>query len=340
MTAGIVEGLENAVSGASAWKRLPTGYPFFIWERSQRMLMEYGKQSETAPAPSPDRVAELWKELQQGSETDIDVFLHVLSAFYLRGDQAAWVWAKDFLDARELKPITKKENQAAPRRAGHRGEDIDDYEIALYRLENIWLTIWASEPYGKKKPRRYVLRGRLINILDSWSQENLDGSERLPIAWLIQPGDGLREYLARFPSFSYLCRKAISYDPYRELWEKRLARYFFFHLRFNGGGELHRAVGTLLETNSLPVDKRNPERTRARLEQALDRLVADHFIDEWHYAEQVKLPARGWLAIWKQQILVISAAPQEGIADRTDLPPLIPSKHVPGRRLRRKKRGT
>jgi hypothetical protein len=326
--AGITEGLQNAASGANAWQRKPAQFPYFYWERSQRILMEYGKTQLTASAPSPDRLVQLWRELEQGTEHDIDMFFYVLSAFYLSRDQAAWIWAKDFLNTRGIEPKKTREGY----RAGHRGEDIDKVETSLYRLESIWVTIWASEPKGKK---RYVLEGRLINILDRWSQESLDGEEKLPVAWLVQPGDGLQEYLRHFPSFAYLCKKVLSYDPYREVWEKRLARYFFFHLRFHGGGELRRSVKELLEANALPIDRRNPERTRARLEKCLNQLRQDGFIDNWLYPDQSSLPARGWLEEWKQRIILISAAPKTDLTQ--PLPSLALASPGPRRRSRRRK---
>ncbi len=115
--------------------------------------------------------------------------------------------------------------------------------------------------------------------------------------------------------------KHLKYDPHNEKWEKRLARYFLFHMRMNGRiGVVNREIGPLLETLSLPIDTRFPERnTKQRFEKAMNRLVDDKQIDGWEYAEDMTLPARGWLPTWLNQKISIYFAPYMPLHTTTDM---------------------
>jgi hypothetical protein len=136
------------------------------------------------------------------------------------------------------------------------------------------------------------------------------------VAWRYKPGTWAAPFLAA-PNlhFALLCQTTLQYDPYREQWEKRLARYFMFYLRISGGPNyggttIRRAVGDLLTELELPLDTTNPQRTRKRFEQALARLVADRVIDAWDYAkDNPELPRRSWLPAWQQWGVYVTAAP-------------------------------
>jgi hypothetical protein len=100
-------------------------------------------------------------------------------------------------------------------------------------------------------------------------------------------------------------QQALRYDPYHERWEKRLARYFTFHLRIGrkGGDPLPRRIGAVLDELRLSISRRNPSVSRERFEKAMDRLVADGVVGGWGYSARAKatlakLPARGWLKDW------------------------------------------
>jgi hypothetical protein len=111
---------------------------------------------------------------------------------------------------------------------------------------------------------------------------------------------------------AYLCQKTLQYDPYREQWEKRLSRYFMFHIRMNARGSramFNREIGKLLKELSLIIDERFPQRTRDRFEKALTRLVEDRQIDAWLYKAEMQLPARNWLGTWLEQSITVYVAP-------------------------------
>ncbi len=75
-----------------------------------------------------------------------------------------------------------------------------------------------------------------------------------------------------------------------------------------GGTTITREIGTLIEELSLPINYRDPEKTRQRLEKALKYSVGDGIISSWNYhAENPKLPSRKWLSTWLRCKIQVSA---------------------------------
>src|SRR5262249_11641949 len=118
-------------------------------------------------------------------------------------------------------------------------------------------------------------------------------------------------------------QQVLSYDPYHEMWEKRLARYFTFHMRINaaqGGITITREVGPLIEELSLPLNQRDPDRTRKRFEKAMQRLVDEALISHWGYHEHnPPLPKRKWLPSWLKHAIWVEATPMS--TQRISAPP-------------------
>jgi hypothetical protein len=105
-----------------------------------------------------------------------------------------------------------------------------------------------------------------------------------------------------------------------------------------GGTTIVRQVGTLIDELSLPVDRRNPEKTRQRLEKALNRLLADKQIDHWQYQEDPNLlPPRKWIENWLAHHVRVDAAPITARlpdAEESALPPTPVSRSIPRHRMR------
>lgn len=117
-----------------------------------------------------------------------------------------------------------------------------------------------------------------------------------PYQWLVCPSRWLTE--AYFSSGSRatveLSQSILAYDPYRQKWEKRIGRL----LCWEDITEVR--VGDLLEQLHLPIDGKNPQRTRERLETALNTLRSDGLIEDWEFpgSDLASLSKRGWLEIW------------------------------------------
>ncbi len=104
--------------------------------------------------------------------------------------------------------------------------------------------------------------------------------------------------------------KAVQYDPYRQKWGKRLARYLSWQWHSQARrGEYMRPyrVATLLEAVGEEINSRYPSKTRERLEKALDTLQKDEVIAAWQYDrwEEAVMERRGWADLWREATVLI-----------------------------------
>lgn len=340
----IIQGL----SSPTAWRAREDGSPFYHAEtvkgreRGENTSTEMELRLEDAPEPpltAQEQIAQLWEITRARRDLDGDLFL-AMWAQHLSAPKDtegyAWLTGDMFLGYRGIEPITKAEPDGERRRAGQRAEDKQDVSAALTRQMAVWVKVRtmieggeggegasnASRKRSKARPRRqYTHESRLWLVPDVIRQHQLtgvapDGLSSHIVAWRYKPGTWAAPFLAK-PNlhFALLCQTALQYDPYREQWEKRLARYYLFYLRISGGPiyggtTIRRAVGDLLTELELPIDTDHPQRTRKRFEQALARLVADRVIDDWDYdKDNPELPRRNWLPSWQQWGVYVTAAP-------------------------------
>lgn len=314
--------IHDAASKATKWVQTEDHAPFFHYEKpSGSSIIEYktGRKDEVFNSKT---TASLWSKVQQLSDSSNDVLLDLFAHFIRPSetDGTTWFFASQYLDDRGLKKITKGENAAQRRTAGHRQEDIAEVGHHLDLLENIWITIdqtidESSDGKKKRKKRRFTHQGRLFMIEERITQKDLhgDNSSDLEIAWRVRPGNWLRPFLED-PNrqVANLFQKSLQYDPYRQQWEKRLSRYFmlFGHMETRGGGgTFNRYIKKLLQEVSLSVETANPKRTKERFERAMDQLVTDSIIHEWHYQDSVDVSKRGWVTDWLDLMVTIYIAP-------------------------------
>jgi hypothetical protein len=328
----VIAAQQNAASGADRWQQAAGHAPFFVHQSAKSfVIVEYrvGENEIIDDRTSTD----LWEQVKGHSDLDNDTVAAML-AHLIKGpldeQYSTWFWASNMCDYRGILPRMQADTPGgAKRRAGHRQEDMQDISQCVNRAANIWLTLDQfiyEEPAaaGKRRHRKrkqYSHKGRLLSVDEVWYQRELDTGNpnpSMPIGWRIRAGSWLQTFLEK-PNrqVAYMCQRILKYDPYREQWEKRLAYYMLFTMRMNaaGGGVFNREIGKLLEDRSLPIDRRNPERTKQRFEKALNRLVEDRIIDEWKYVEDVQCQARGWVDTWLANKITIYIAPPKQMLD-------------------------
>ena len=124
---------------------------------------------------------------------------------------------------------------------------------------------------------RKAIQSRAFTITDLFGQIRLDGGLDVE-KFIFRPGKVLAHFLfGPGRQSAMLSAKALAYDPYRQKWEKRLARYLSYQWRcraHNGDYLQPFRVATLLDATGAELDRRDPARTRTRLEKALDTLFA------------------------------------------------------------------
>ncbi len=323
----ILEACSNAVEGAKDWRESKGGKIMYEHRTQAGSTWVEMRPGENEAEPDDMTIQTLWQQVRNLSDLDADVFLAIM-AQSVAGDADpkgfVWITAQHILNYRAIVPrIQRDEKTGKKRQAGHRQEDIAEIAACVERLSNMWLRVkqWVLEPNaGKKKGTKRTAFSRAcrpILVAETIYQHELGGDDdretSVAVAWKLSPGTWIEPFLtAPNRHMAWIMQRTLQYDPYHEKWEKRLARYFTFHLRMNAshaGKVLKRNIGDLIKELSLPVDERHPERTKQRLNQAMDNLVSDSIISAWeHHQDNAKLPPRKWLDQWLGWDILVHAA--------------------------------
>jgi hypothetical protein len=324
----IMEACSNAVEGAKGWRESKGGKIMYEHRTQAGSTWVEIRPGESETEPDDMTIQALWQQVRNLSDLDADIFLAVMAQSVAgNADPKGFVWitAQHILDYRGIVPrIQRDEKTGKKRKAGHRQEDIAEVAACVERLSNMWLRVkqWVLEPDpGKKKGTKRTAFSRAcrpILVAETIYQHELsdddDRETSVAVAWKLSPGTWIEPFLT-VPNrhMAWIMQRTLQYDPYHEKWEKRLARYFTFHLRINashGGKTLRRNIGDLLNELSLPTNQRYPDKTKTRFKEAMDLLVKDGIISAWEYhPDNAMLPPRKWLDQWLGWNILIHAAP-------------------------------
>ena len=324
-----VEGVLFALAHArrdGGWEEI-NAIPTYTHKRPTS-ITEVSVRPLDAQVVSADITGQLWQHVRQFSDVDGDIFLAMLAQYLgtsLDTHGGVWIAAQQILEYRGIEPKTHKrerlkKNESTHRRAGHRYEDMKEIADGVNRIRNTHLTVHSWKESHKRKTTEKPTRRRvfkqesyLITISDYIEQSQLLSDDEqssdlgLAVAWYFQPGSCLVPFLTG-PNYraAWVLQLALKYDPYHEMWEKRLARYFTFQMRMNaefGGTKIRRSIGTFVNELSLPINPNDPSKTKERFEKAMRRLVKDGIISQWGpedtYEEAMKQrPRYNWLEGW------------------------------------------
>ncbi len=324
----VLAAYSNAASGAKNWKQAePYGFPQYRFDQPEVSTCVEVRPSSQARVVDDTTIRSLWRKVRQLSDLDSDVFLTAIAqVLSLPADEGEHVWltSSQILDYRGIKPVMNQEKGGSiRRRAGHRQEDTVDIAACFERLNDTWVTMRQSIDRQTKrggKGKVFTLECRLLIVNEVIHQHEIRGKSSTdlsatspPIAWHYSLGTWFDHMLSEpTKQIAWLCQEVLHYNPCNQIWEKRLARYFLFHLRLyaSGGGTITRTLGTLINELSLSVNQRDPEKTRKRFEQAMQRLEEDRQIEYWIYAhDNEHLPRLHWLEIWLSWKVQITVAP-------------------------------
>jgi len=236
----------------------------------------------------------MWQQRGELSDLDADV-LDALSALWLRHartpDEDAVAAVDDLLAMRGLQP----KQRGHGRRSGYEPEQRHALLRALTHLQNLWLhmtelELYLPSPSGSRRRRRTTqgVQSRLFTITDLLGHIRPDGWFEME-KFIFRPGKVFAHFLhgpGRQTALLSAC--ALSYDPYRQRWEKRLLRYLSWQwrTRAHGGhyGQTYR-VDTLFEAIGEAVDPRRIAWQKARLEKAFDTIHTDGGLAAWQYQD-------------------------------------------------------
>lgn len=260
--------------------------------------------------------ARMWRQREELSDLDADV-LDALCAIWLAqarsADDSAIVDVDGLLAMRGL----KRKRSGPGRRGGYELEQRLAILRALSRIQNLWLDMMAGEAYDDAKggrrrrtPRTFAVQSRAFVMTDRMGQLRLDG--RMDVQrFIFRPGAVFARFLTGpGRQIALLSARALHYDPLKQWWEKRLARYLSWQWRIRGrrGDYLQPyRIRTLLEAVGKLMKFRRASRVRTRLESALDTLQCDGVIAAWQYSRWEEPPAtsRDWAHNWLQATILI-----------------------------------
>jgi hypothetical protein len=315
--------ISNAVEGARGWKATKNAV-VYTHEREQATaavaIRHLDQEGEIVD--KKDISKQLWERVNSYSDLDGDVLLAMLAQLTLVGPDergGIWITVEDILGHRGIVPKTHETKDFQKREAGHRPIDVKEIAVGITRLRDTHVTIRRLQQPKKTggRVRKVKQESFLLLISDFLVPEGREETLDAAIAWYYRPGDCLEVPVGQIrKKAAWLLKKALEYDPYHQKWQKRLARYFLFHLRIAtgafGGATITRSIGSMLNDAVLPIDKDDPGRTVARFEHAMHVLQEDGHISSWSeegYREMMgDRPTRHWLDQWLAHELEISAA--------------------------------
>ena len=248
-------------------------------------------------------VEAMWRQRDELSDLDADMLDWLCAVYILQtraGSTRAYADVNDFLKLRGH--LQRHRGQGV--RAGFETEARQQALRSLGHLQNLTITVTAdgtltNDPDGQP----LGLESQAITISDRVGPIGPHGQVELS-RFEFRPGAVFTAFLlGPGGQTALLSAMALRYDPYRQDWEKRLARLFSWSWRraaIDGNGRLRYTVQRLLDAAGKEVYARKPSRTRERMETALDTLQQDRVIGGWQYEgwDEVTASRHGWAAVW------------------------------------------
>ena len=249
----------------------------------------------------------MWQQRAELSDLDADV-LDALSALWLHQARTpqddAIADVDELLTMRNLQP----KQRGHGRRSGYEPEQRKAMLRALTHIQNLWLTLTELEVYPaptrharRRRPETQTVQSRVFSITDLLGQRRPDGWFDVE-KFIFRPGKVFAHFLhGPGRQTALLSARALAYDPYRQMWEKRLLRYLSWQWRTRAHGgnysQVYR-VDTLLEAIDEKIVPRRASWQKERFEKALDTILADGGLAAWQYQD---LNLTEW---WRSTVLL------------------------------------
>ncbi len=304
---------------ASGWQQHGQGLTY-VYQRSSKEYAHVEWRPGISPS-TPSDLELLWSKIRTFDDHDGDVLLCLLAHWVAAPkDVEGYVWLSSevMLSYRGIRPRSYIAADGAKHDQSYRQEDMAAVSTSVEHIRNTHVTLQQqtqqeSQPKRRGRPRKRILQleSYLITVTDFLQQrtmfaEHEAASDQVAIAWRYRPGNCIEAFLDQ--QFASLFQQSLNYDPLREQWEKRLSRYFTFHLYGGQHSTITRTVSAILDELSLPINKNDPDKTKKRFEKAMERLRLDHQIAVWSYLEDLaSLPSRQWLHIWRSYQIQVQA---------------------------------
>jgi DNA-binding XRE family transcriptional regulator len=263
----------------------------------------------------------MWEQREELSDLDADA-MDALTSIWLSQARSPQDDARADVDVilrmRNIKPKVNSDGYEG----GYRDNQKLEILNSISRIQNLWLDVAEMEvyeEYGKNRRKlvKKAFQSRAFLITDRMGQRRPDGYDIDVEHFIFKPGKIFAHFLfGPGRQTALLSAKAIEYDPYRQKWEKRLTRYLSWQWRCDAKNiEQPRRfrVSTLLEAVGENINERYPNRTKDRLEKALNVLLEDNVIADWEYQgwdENIIRNQRNWSTVYWQNAQMVITPPE------------------------------
>ncbi|MCM3541331.1 helix-turn-helix domain-containing protein [Priestia endophytica] len=260
---------------------------------------------------------EKWKNLTSNALTSMDDLtadiFDIVSILWMKEaqhkDQMIHFHSDDALNLRGLRGRNKVGDTYS---TGYRKKERDEIMKRLAALTSIWIKIEKDrlriiDPESEEFDKIDRVQFNPLFIVDSIT---IAYRGNVPIGIYeckIKPGEIMAHYLyGSKKSSGYFALKTLQYNPVKQKYHKRLARYLSWQWRirqkksdylrpFSIGGERG-----ILQVIGLEINERHPNRTKETFEGVLDILQKDGVIKRWEYERgydetSVGTSNKGWL---------------------------------------------
>ena len=240
-----------------------------------------------------------WREIDQ-----VTLDLLVNNVVDNEADERGWWYASydQMLDARGIEKKRKTEKRegradiGATYTAGHRGDDREEQHQSVLRVVNMGALV-GIKPRGR--------RGMIPPTIEDHGFE-YDFISGVATGVWYELGAWVDALALR--SDPRIPAIALTYDPYREVLESRLARLLTILLAHQPTGTVKVTIGEVVREIRAPFGGANVGRQILRFHKALDSIQRDRIIGAWKLdpsLEQYPLPARSFVDDWMSRNLVV-----------------------------------
>lgn len=261
--------------------------------------------------------AAMWRHSEELSDLDADA-LDALCAIYLYQARTPHDRAVADVDGLLAMRGIQPRRREGGSRSGYETEQRQEMMRAVARIQNLWVTV-AEEPAGgdtssaNGQGGRRAIQSPAFVITSRVGQLDLSGEMVDVERFVFRPGEVFGHYILGPGSRTVLLSaRALAYDTYRQIMEKRLARHFSWQWGALGAAAPEArtyTVQALLDAIGKSLNPRRAAPLRERLEQALDTLKDDGVIAAWHYLDwdEGLAARRGWADAWLASRLQVTA---------------------------------
>jgi hypothetical protein len=317
----VIVAIREGISSADGWEtNTANGMPARYYDEKEfqgRLEMRPAAlESQWLPEVALEQSKRMWQYLGKFDDGMADAFDLLMSIYITQAttpNDSAVCSLDDLLSLRGL----QKRPGGSGRRGGYSRRQREAVATQLYYLQLIMIDLGNVLTYiaGKRKPQPTAIQSKLLTISDCYGQRRLDGSIDPNCArFIFQPGKAMAAFLlGPGRSTALLSIRALSYNPYKQKWEKRLCRFLAWQWRVRareGNYFQPFCVRTLLENGCRESgNKRRESLQKERFEKALDTLCdvndAHRPAATWQYDEASRTDTDGTSRNWLDWRVVI-----------------------------------